>query len=402
MAPYDVHTDVHLYYNTVESFFHSEDAEKLVQDADKITKPFSDFFKSEQEDRYKIIRIFYAMVEQDAKVPGSLSKKSKEAIFDALIAGISENESKEDKRILDGLHSPFDWFGNYTYFSIPVGCLDILSHENMINAVDPKRKDKAVKEALSVYDTRVLEGTKKYILELFASVDYSDMPKEVKKAVADKALQAAFSDNYEIRRPAAQAIERTGDAEAKKKVGEHYLSVMENSLKEREVENAMDTFAYLKWEPAAKKILEYLKAIDDAAESIEKAKFNYAAAEFKKSLGFALNERNVLEVLGNCGNPDNKEYEAAAIRLMHITTDRKGFSFEALGKIGGKDSKKEIEAFIEKNKGATSDELRWDLEDAHKALKEIDRRLGVPVKPAEERIKESIEGSIGKKTLTVK
>jgi hypothetical protein len=232
---------------------------------------------------------------------------------------------------------------------------DIFSNgEELMKGVKPELGERIVKELIA-NSKRVREGS---MIETLGVAGYSGISQGTKKQAIDFLVKAALKGDSD----AARGLNRIGDKDSKDKVAAYWLPKLD-SRKKKEVENAVDIFAEIECGAAADKVVELVKK----------------GFEYYK----------LIEVLVKSGD---ERHEDSIIKLM-----RKPYciaDMEILGEKGGKKSLEILNGIV-KN---TKDYDEQDIEAARKAIKEIDGRMTVSPKPAEDKIKEALK----RKPVTVK
>jgi hypothetical protein len=191
-------------------------------------------------------------------------------------------------------------------------------------------------------------------------------------------VTATQSKAPDVREWAAIGVDKIGELDAKKKVAEYWMPFLDTEYGGRvfEIEDefnrrtALDIFSRMSWPPAAEhEILRMLKG------------------GLKNTVGFEDND--IMTAVEKAGI-DKRDLNAIVKAARKENVDTLAL-FHTLGTIGGENSIAALEKYIGENKNKKDGDTRLNIEHAHEAIKEIEKRIGVSAKPAEERIKESIE-----------
>jgi hypothetical protein len=214
------------------------------------------------------------------------------------------------------------------------------------------------------------------------------MSPENKKKALDSLVAATRSKVIDARESAADLIDAIGDKDAIKKVAEFWFPFLDmeyggkvtgdypfSKFEKFNRRQAVEIFERVRWPPAA----------DHEALIVERG---------LKGIDF-IQAGAILNVIAKSGSEKHEDVVLkATIEAIEKGGD-KGALFATLGAIGTEKSKAVLNEFIDKNKNNRDQYVRLDVEETRKAVKEIEKRVGVSAKPAEEKIKEAM----GKKKL---
>jgi hypothetical protein len=220
--------------------------------------------------------------------------------------------------------------------------------------------------------------TRKKTLELLMS------PENKKKAL-DSLVAATRSKVIDARESAADLIDAIGDKDAIKKVAEFWFPFLDmeyggkvtgdypfSKFEKFNRRQAVEIFERVRWPPAA----------DHEALLIKNGGL--------KDLDF-IQVGAIFNVIAHCGSEKHEDIVLkATVEAIEKNDEDKSLSFDTLGAIGTEKSKAVLNEFIDKNKNKRDPYVREDVDDARKAVKEIEKRIGVSAKPAEEKIKEAM------------
>jgi len=238
-------------------------------------------------------------------------------------------------------------------------------------------------EAGDVFYYEMPPGERKKTLELLTS------PENKKKAL-DSLVAAATSKPITAREAAADLIDAIGDKDAIKKVAEFWMPFLDMEYGEKVIggvpaldkfekfnrRQAVEIFERMRWPPAA----------DHEALLIKNGGL--------KGLDF-IQVGAIFNVMQKCGSEKHEDAVLKATKEAIEKNDEVNLSFGALRAIGTEKSKAVLNEFIDKNKNNWDPYVREDVEEAREAVKEIEKRVGISAKPAEEKIKDAM----GKKKL---
>jgi len=238
-------------------------------------------------------------------------------------------------------------------------------------------------EAGDVFYYEMPPGERKKTLELLTS------PENKKKAL-DSLVAAATSKPITAREAAADLIDAIGDKDAIKKVAEFWMPFLDMEYGEKVIggvpaldkfekfnrRQAVEIFERMRWPPAA----------DHEALLIKNGGL--------KGLDF-IQVGAIFNVMQKCGSEKHEDAVLKATKEAIEKNDEVNLSFGALRAIGTEKSKAVLNEFIDKNKNNRDPYVREDVEEAREAVKEIEKRVGISAKPAEEKIKDAM----GKKKL---
>jgi hypothetical protein len=225
---------------------------------------------------------------------------------------------------------------------------DIFSNgEELMKGVNPALGERIVKELIA-NSKRVREGN---ATETLGVVDYSGISQETKKQALDFLVKAAIEGSSD----AARGIDRIGDKDSKDKVEAYWLPKLDSRNK-KEVEKAVDMFEFIESPAAADKVVQLMKR----------------GFEYYK----------LIDVIVKSGD---ERHEDSIIKLMD--GDYCIANMEILGKKGWKKSLEILKGIAK----STKDYDERDREAAQKAIKEIEGRMTVSSKPAEEKLRKAME-----------
>jgi hypothetical protein len=334
---------------------------KLRADTDEGVISLAETFKRSRSREEKID----AMIVFETINYEKYSQKSRDIVVDALIKGL---RNKDDE--------------------ILTGCAEALSKEDLINKVSPELRERAVNELVFMYENRGKRSfTRENLVLALGNIDYSGIAPEMKKKVLDILVSATQSKAPDIREWAANGIDKIGDEDATKKVAGYWMPFLDTEYGGRvfEIEDefnrrtALDIFSRMGWPPAA----------DHEALLIKNGGL--------KDLDF-IQVGAIFNVITHCGSEKHEDVVLKATKEAIAANDDVNLSFDTLGRIGTEKSKAVLNEFIDKNKKNRDPYVRGYVEEAREAVKEIEKRIGVSVKPAEETLKKSI----GKEKVRVK
>jgi len=223
-------------------------------------------------------------------------------------------------------------------------------------------------------------GERKRIVKVLASP-------ENRKEALDRLVAAAKVKLIDARESAVDIIDIIGDADAIKRVAEFWMPFLDMEYGNKVIggvpafdeseqfnkRQAVEVFERMHWPPAA----------DHQALFIENGGLNHM--DFIQ-LGAIL---NLMEKSGRKEN--EKPVLDAAKNAMRGDLDETSIFFGALGALGSKDSKAFLEEYREKYKNSSDPYVKGDLKEARDAIKRIEKREGVSIKPAEEKLKEGMK-----------
>jgi len=232
-------------------------------------------------------------------------------------------------------------------------------------------------EAGDVFYYEMPPKERKKILELLMS------PENKKKAL-DSLVAAATSKPITAREAAADLIDAIGDEGAIKEVAEFWMPFLDmeyggkvtgvpafDKYEKFNRRQAVEIFERMRWPPAA----------DHEALFIKNGGL--------KDLDF-IQVGAIFNVITHCGSEKHEDIVLKATKEAIEKNDDVNLSFGALGAIGTGKSKAVLNEFIDKNKNKRDQYVRLYVEEAREAVKEIEKRVGVSAKPAEEKIKDAM------------
>jgi hypothetical protein len=221
-------------------------------------------------------------------------------------------------------------------------------------------------------------GERKKTLELLTS------PENKKKAL-DSLVAAATSKPITAREAAADLLDAIGDKGAIKKVAEFWMPFLDMeyggkmtgvpAFDKHEKFNrrpAVEIFERMRWPPAA----------DHEALLIKNGGL--------KDLDF-IQVGAIFNVMEKCGSEKHEDVVLKATKEAIAANDDVNLSFDALGAIGTGKSKAVLNEFIDRNKNNRDPYVRGYVEDARKAVKEIEKRMTVSSKPAEKTLEDAMK-----------
>jgi hypothetical protein len=239
-------------------------------------------------------------------------------------------------------------------------------------------------EAGDVFYYEMPPKERKKILELLTS------PENKKKAL-DSLVAAATSKPITAREAAADLIDAIGDKDAIKRVAEFWMPFLDMEYGEKVVGGvpALDKFERFNRRQAVE-IFERMKWPPAAVHEISIVKSGLGGKDFVE-IGaiFTVIEKGRLEI---------KKYEDDFIEATKRAISSKDGNvndyltalFDMLKVSGTEKSRGLLKEYIDNNKNKTDEDSRNNVKHAREAVKEIEGRLGVPAKPAEEKIKKAM------------
>jgi hypothetical protein len=300
----------------------------------------SDTFRNSKSSwvRFGILSAYELMDHVSATSYETLSQHCREVILEDLLIGIADKDE-----------------------GIRFKSSDIFSRgEELMKGVNPELGERIVKELIANSE-RVREGG---VIETLGVVDYSGISQKTKKQAIDFLVNAAIAGDSD----AAESLDRIGDKDSKDKVAAYWLPKLDSRNK-KDVEKAVDIFKFIESSAAADKV-----------DGLVKRDFGYY---------------KLIDVLVKSGD---ERHEGTMIKMMEGRDWMKGryciADMEILGKKGWKKSLEILNGIVKNTKDCDEQ----DIEAARKAIKEIEGRMTVSPKPAEDKIKEALK----RKPVTVK
>lgn len=212
------------------------------RDPDKHLKLISDAFRKTKSDHVKdmIINVY-----ERAAYLREPSKKVKEAICEDLITGLKDK----------------DWHIRASSANV-FGMIEDMPSRRITEGINPELGTKVVKELIASME-RGIEGQAAYGL---GGVDYSKLPKEIKKEAADAIAKKAieFADNITNRSDfgftlsPASTLNRIGDDKTVEMVTNRWLQLLDSGNK-RKIDIAMEFLSQIRCEPLVDKLEELKK-----------------------------------------------------------------------------------------------------------------------------------------------
>jgi len=231
---------------------------------------------------------------------------------------------------------------------------DIFSRaEGLFKEVNPELGERAVKVLLE-NSKRARESS---VIEALGVADYSVVSPGTKKQAIDFLKNAALGGSSD----AARGLDRIGDEDSKNEVRKHWLPKLD-SKRERDIDRALNIFSELECKAAADKVVEIVK---NGKKGFDYYNLNY--------------------VLRKSGD---ERHEATMLKLMR--NERGHYCIADMEILGKKGWRKSLEVLngILKN---TKDYNGQERDAAKKAIKEIEGRMTVSSKPAEEKLRKAME-----------
>jgi hypothetical protein len=277
--------------------------------------------------RLGILKAYDLMNHASTTAYRTLSQNCREVILEDLLVGIVDKDER-----------------------IRMTSSDIFSNgKDLMKEIKPGLGERMVKE-LMANSERMREGS---AVSALGVVDYSGISQKMKKQALDFLVDAAIKGSSD----AARGLDRIGDKDSINKVAEHWLPKLD-SRKRKEVVTAVGIFEFIESSAAADKVAQLVKK-----------GFDYY---------------KLIEVLVKSGD---ERHEDSILKLMESERGYCIVDMEIMGKKGGKKSLVILNGIVKNKK----DYDEQDIEAARKAIKDIEGRMTVSSKPAEERLRKAME-----------
>ena len=208
---------------------------------------------------------------------------------------------------------------------------------------------------------------------------------ENKKKALDSLVAAAKGKPITAREAAADLIDAIGDKDAIKKVAEFWMPFLDMEYGEKVTgvpafsqwekfnrRQAVEIFERMRWPPAA----------DHEALVVKNGGL--------KDLDF-IQVGAIFNVIEKCGSEKHEDAVLKATKEAIAANDDVNLSFGTLRAIGTGKSKAVLNEFIDKNKNNRDPYVREYVKEASEAVKEIEGRMTVSSKPAEEKLRKAME-----------
>jgi hypothetical protein len=252
--------------------------------------------------------------------------------------------------------------------------------EKIIRELGTKElKEKAVVELTSRYKQwgyRVDE----LVIRTLANVDYSDVSKEAKNKALDALVWVATCKSnisYSVRKAALEGIDRIGDEDAIKRVGEYWLASLDKAYLQQTTprkKQAIWALEKITYEPAA----------DKAAELLPSSAYGRELEDIRPGL---------LRIIAKSGNSRHEKVLIPLIKADYKFGDKQVI-FEGLRRFGGKKSLEKLRELLDEYEHGRDKDSPWrepTIKAAKETIAKIEERIGVSAKPAEDKIKEAME-----------